>query len=240
MNKHFTIVFKLSIFFLSLAYASQASAALVYTDDNRRIESLQVGQNAYDPQTPVERPESNFGYWDTYSYYQVSDLQDAAFNATGRSSSYLNNDYFETHSFFDVNFNLTSASLINLTGNLSAFVEFNGSPAIASIDLYHDTTLLFSESVSQSQSCLSPDTGYLCLEEQASFSFNELLQAGNYRIVAAATSTNYFLGESYYSLNASISPTAVPLPASIYLLFTGLLSLFGLSKHSFNRRSKFE
>jgi hypothetical protein len=206
---------------LLLALGSgQSYAAVTYLNDNRQVNisgddpNLAVYNGVFTPATPF----ADFAHSN-----QTSSLTSTGFTASGSGYAYSDYYYSYTESLFDVSFNLSTESSIDLTGYLYGMDENFGS-GDASISLYSGTStsagsLLFSSSVSAVSNGI----------EEIFPAFNDILAAGDYRIVAIANP--YFqIANSSFSLQADFTPTVVPVPAAVWLFGSGLFALAGLAK----------
>ncbi|VAX09398.1 hypothetical protein MNBD_GAMMA25-956 [hydrothermal vent metagenome] len=200
----------------ALGASSQAFAAVMYLGDNRRVES--DGDDGSGYYGSVATPDAAFADFSTYG--QTSSLGMTSFTASGSGSAYSDFGWSSTWSYFDVSFNLSTASQFTLTGNLYGEDILYGS-GDASISLYSGTSavaanLIYSDSVAASYGI-----------EEKILSFNSLLTAGDYRIVVAAEP---YFQEAYSSYGVQVDISAVPVPAAVWLFGSGLIGLIGVAK----------
>lgn len=185
-------------------------------DDNRRVESS--GGSDLGNYSNVYRPDAPFA--DFVRSGQNSSLTSTGFSALGYGDAYSDYDWSSSWSFFDVSFSLTTDSTISLSGALFGEDQNYGS-GDASLALYSGTELLVSN-ILYSDSVAA----YYGFEDKA-LSFDGVLAAGNYRILAKADP--YFqIATSSYNVQASIEP--VPVPAALWLFGSGLIGLAGFAR----------
>lgn len=196
-----------------MGFSGQLMAAVVYIDDNRRVEL--DGDDGSDYYSNAATPISPFADFNTAA--QNSSLSTSGFTANGWGEAYSDYTWYTTWSYFDVSFSLTVESDIALRGTLIGEDWYAGS-GDASIFLYSGTDLrpgniLYSDSVSAS---------YSPSYEKATLAFNGVLAAGDYRI--QVTADPYFQSAySSYCVEADFSP--VPVPATAWLFGSGILAL---------------
>jgi len=212
--------FRSALCLLLVLGSGQSYAAVTYLSDNRQVviggdDPYSAGNNGvFTPATPF----ADFAHAN-----QSSSLTSTGFTASGSGYAYSDYTYSFTESLFDVSFNLSTESTIDLTGNLYGMDEGFGS-GDASIALYSGTSisvgsLLFSSSVSAVSYGI----------EEIFPAFSDILAAGDYRIVAIAN-PNFQIANSSFSLQADFTPTVVPVPAAVWLFGSGLFALAGLAK----------
>lgn len=199
MNKKFTLKASLhkisSILCISLLFiSSQLSAAITYTADDRRVESS--SGDDYGTYRNTYYPDAPFADWSRFG--QTSSLSTSGFSASGSGDTYSEYDWSANYSFFDISFNLSTNSQIDLTGSLWG-EDINFGSGNASITLYDASgAIIYSNSVAASYGM-----------DQASILHSEILAAGDYRILAKAEP--YFqTAYSSFSLNATVAASSLP------------------------------
>ncbi len=197
-----------------LCFSQAAVSAIVYTNDNRSVEVS--GSNGTGGYNDLYTPDSPYADFNVTA--QNSSLSGTGFSASGSGYAYSDYDWSSTVSVFDISFSLTTESIISLNGSLYGYDEYYGS-GDASVTLYNGTNIVFSDSVSA--------TYGETLDRL--FFFNDVLAAGDYQLIAQANP--YFeIAQSSYSLSAVITPSAVPVPAAIWLFVSGFAGLLAFAR----------
>ena len=213
--------FKLSLILWLLftsSLSSQSFAAAIYLDDNRRVEvdgDYGDGYFSY-----MRTPDAPFADFDTNG--QTSSLTSTGFSAIGNGDAYSDYGWSAGWSFFDVSFNLTTESTISLTGWLNGYDEYYGS-GDASVALYSGTSILASN-ILYTES-VAAYNGF----DQSLVSFDSILATGDYRIIIKADP--YFqIASSSFNVQATFTPTTVPIPTAVWLFGSGLIGLIGVAR----------
>ena len=184
-----------SILFISLLFTSgQILADITYTDDNRRVESS--GANDSGSYNFVYYPEAPFADWTRAG--QSSSLSATSFSAAGSGDAFSDINWNSNWSYFDISFNLSTNSRIDLTGSLWGEDYYYGS-GDASITLYDaGGAVIYSNSVAASYGM-----------EESTILYSAILAAGDYRIFAEADP--YFQqAYSSFSLNGAVTTSTLP------------------------------
>lgn len=232
-----------TIALLCASITGQATAAITYTDDDRR---LYYDSDDYIHTTWYNSSmDFNGAYGDVNDPNQISSMDANGFTAYGTGSLEVDaSGIYSSYaywSYFDIAFNLDTSSEFDLSGTLTGTNQnaemWGASPETgsgnASITLYSGSTIdpgniLFTESIAA-----------LGTDESLLFAFSDVLLAGDYRIVAAAEperisdASDYTYVWSTYDLDATVTPSAVPVPAAIWLFGSGLLGLIGIARRRY-------
>ena len=205
---------------LLLTMSSQLSAEVIYTADNRYVHETFLGLG--EDRDVNYYPDAPFADWNHFD--QTSSLGSNGFTASGDGKNIFASYRQVIQSYFDVSFNLSTTTQVDLTGTLSVYSD--GGTGRASIFLYDSAdTVLYSNIFEHSYD------PYIGFYNQTSILWNNVLDAGDYHIRVVAdpfTST----AESGYSLQADL--TSVPLPAAVWLFGSGLVGLVGLTRRKAN------
>jgi len=199
-----------------MGFSSQVFAAIIYTDDSRRVENA-GGDGEGGSYSDTILP--NAPYADMNVSGQTSALGGNGFSASGSGWAYSDFGWGSSWSYFDVSFTLTTESEFTLTGLLTG-EDYNYGSGDASIELFDISgdNLLYSNSVS------AYGFGY----EEAVLNFDSILSAGDYRILVSAEP--YFQdAASSYRINATVV-SAVPVPAAVWLFGSGLIGLIAMAR----------
>ena len=202
-------------FTLLLSISSQSFSSVIYTDDSRYVS--RSGGDGYEYSwSRVDSPSAPFA--DFVTYRQTSSLSANGFMASGSGETSSNVDWSASWSYFDVSFNLSTRTQVDLTGLLTGTNIYNGS-GDASISLFDGVgNVLYSNSV-------SAEYGY----RESAIQYNAILGEGDYRILTVADP--FFQdANSSYSLQANLTPSPIPVHAALWLFGSGLIGLVGLAR----------
>lgn len=213
---------------LVIGVVNETFAAVVYINDNRRVDNISGRRDQFP--TSVNTPfYPNAPFADMDVVGQTSSLTSNGFSANGKSINLTANDFvFKfSASYFDVSFNVDTESRFNLKGLLTSQTNtVVNTSAYASIYIYSGVDLLFENLLYGNSTHGSDDF------KEAQLNFNALLSAGDYRILVGVETNGITFGsinESTYSLSADIVST-VPVPAAVWLFSSGLFLLIGVVK----------
>lgn len=203
----------LSALFISLITFPAHAAAIIYLTDNR---SSDVGI--------ITTPSTPFEDWASVP----SSFGPNGFSATGVGANTFS---FYEKDIFDITFQLDTSTDFSLTGALSSSViDGTGPFSNATIALYDGTGLIYSAGAYSGYTD-DPFTNQVSYYgANVDILFQQLLAAGEYRIVAIADPAG-ISGTSQFNLIADATVvSSVPIPAAIWLFGSGLIGLVGLAK----------
>lgn len=221
-------IFIISTLFVLMA-SSQVFAAMTYIADDRYVNITSCVNCDQENRVIVDDnfyPDSAYADWfiTDSSYNQLSSMNANGFTASGFGRYTSDFDYWSGTSYFDIRFNLSVATEINLTGNLTTRNGELWGTGSSAFFLYDGAgNVLYSETLAVSD-VINP----FLPDPTLALMFNDTLSAGDYRVLAQGVPTGGGFATAFYSVDL----ITVPLPAA------GPLFLFGLSALIFIRKRK--